>query len=147
MRNMKRRRELFPPWNMPSDPVKAVWWFLHWLLKVLVRFFWLPVVGMVIYETYLSTRVSGIANGIVAGIITLLVGLVVWGVLYGILFALNISTTISQTFSDVSRMQQTFSSTRRSPLYTFPEKEPEASNIVEGTITDLDEERKKRRRE
>ena len=146
MRNIKRRRELFPPWNMPSDPVKAVWWFLHWLLKVLVRFFWLPVAGMVIYETYLSARVDGIVNGIVAGIITLLIGLVVWGVLYGILFALNVSTTISQTISDVNRMQRTFSA-RRPPLYKFPENEPEESKIVEGTITDLDEERRKRRRE
>ena len=146
MRNIKRKRELFPAWDMPSDPVKAVWWFLHWLLKVLVRFFWLPIAGMVIYETYLSARVSGITNGIVAGVITLLVGLVVWGALYGVLAALNISTTISQTISDVSRMQRTFSG-RRSPLYTFPEAEPEESKVVEGTITDLEEERKKRRKE
>ena len=146
MRNIKRKRELFPAWNMPSDPVKAIWWFLHWLLKVLVRFFWLPIAGMVIYETYLSARVSGITNGIVAGVITLLVGLVVWGALYGILVALNVSTTISQTISDVGRMQRTFSN-RRSPLYTFPEAEPEESKVVEGTITDLEEERKKRRKE
>ncbi len=146
MRNLKRKRELFPPWNMPSDPVKAVWWFLHWLLKVLVRFFWLPIAGMVIYETYLSGRVSGITNGIVAGVITLLVGLVVWGALYGVLVALNVSTTISQTISDVSRMQRTFSN-RRPPLFTFPESEPEESKVVEGTITDLEEERKKRRKE
>ncbi len=146
MRNSKPRREFLPPWNMPSDPVKAVWWFLHWLLKVLVRFFWLPIIGMVIYETYLSARVSGITNGIVAGIITLLIGLIVWGVLYAVLFALNVSTTISQTISDVSRMQRTFS-TRRPPPYTFPEAEPEEHNVVEGTITDLEEERKKRRKE
>ncbi|GAC1581347.1 MAG: hypothetical protein NVS4B1_16620 [Ktedonobacteraceae bacterium] len=146
MRNMKRKREFFPPWKMPSDPVKAVWWFLHWLLKVLVRFFWLPVVGMVLYETYLSAKVSGITNGIVAGIITLLVGLAVWGALYAVLFALKVSTSISQTISDVSRMQRTFS-TRRSPFYTFPETEQEEPNVVEGTITDLEEERKKRRKE
>lgn len=146
MRNIKSKRALLPPWNMPSDPVKAVWWFLHWLLKVLVRFFWLPIIGMVIYETYLSGKVSGITNGIVAGIITLLVGLAVWGGLYGVLFALNVSTTISQTISNVSRMQRTFS-TRRPPLFPFPEAEPEEPNVVEGTITDLEEERKKRRKE
>ncbi len=147
MRNIKRKRELFPQWNMPSDPVKAVWWFLHWLLKVLVRFFWLPIVGMVLYETYLSTKVSGITNGIVAGVITLLVGLAVWGALYGILFALNVSTTISQTISDVSRMQRTFSTRRPPSSYTFPDAEPEEAKVVEGTITDLEEERKKRRKE
>ncbi len=146
MRNIKLRRSLLPPWDMPSDPVKAVWWFLHWLLKVLVRFFWLPIAGMVIYETYLSARVSGIANGIIAGVITLLVGLVVWGVLFGILGVLNVSTSISQTIADVGRMQQTFSG-RRAPLNRFPHSEPEESKIVEGTITDLEEERKKRRRE
>ena len=149
MRNIRQKRGLLPPWNMPPDPVKAVWWFLHWLLKVLVRFFWLPIIGMVIYETYLSARVSGITNGIVAGVITLLVGLVVWGGLYGVLFALNVSTTISQTLADVGRMQRTFSSPRRPPpLYSFPpEAEPEEPNVVEGTITDLEEERKKRRKE
>ncbi len=145
MRNIKPKRAILPPWNMPSDPVKAVWWFLHWLLKVLVRFFWIPIIGMVIYETYLSSRVSGITNGIVAGIITLLIGLVVWGALYAVLFALNVSTTISQTISDVSNMQRTFA-TRR-PRYPFAEAEPEERNVVEGTITDLEEERKKRRRE
>lgn len=145
MRNIKRKRELLPAWNMPSDPVKAVWWFLHWLLKVLVRFFWLPVIGMVIYETYLSSKVSGITNGLVAGIITLLIGLFVWGILYVVLLTLNVSTSISQTISDVSRMQRSFSARR--PLYSFPEAEPEETNVVEGTITDLEEERKKRRKE
>lgn len=145
MRNIKPKREILPPWNMPSDPVKAVWWFLHWLLKVLVRFFWIPIIGMVVYETYLSGRVSGITNGIVAGVITLLVGLVVWGALTLVLFALNVSTTISQTISDVGRMQRTFSARR--PLNPYPETEPEEQNVVEGTITDLEEERRKRRRE
>jgi hypothetical protein len=131
---------------MPSDPVKAVWWFLHWLLKVLVRFFWIAIVGMVAYETYLSGRVSGITNGIVAGVITLLVGLIVWGILAVVLVALNLGTSVSQTLSDVSRMQRTFAARR--PLYPYAEAEPEDEpNVVEGTITDLDEERRKRRRE
>ncbi len=149
MRNIKPKRVmLHPPWNMPSDPVKAVWWFLHWLLKVLVRFFWLPIIGMIIYEIYLSAKVSGITSGLVAGVITLLVGLVVWGGLYGVLFALNVSTTISQTIADVGRMQRTFSARRSPPLYSFPlEDKPEEPNVVEGTITDLEEERKKRRKE
>jgi len=142
VRNSKPKREIFPPWNMPSDPVKALWWFLRWLLKVLVRFFWIPIIGMVIYETYLSGRVSGILNGSIAGVITLLVGLAVWGVLYAVLLFLNVSTTISQTISDVNHMQRTFSTRRPRNPYSEPE-----SKIVEGTITDLEEERKKRRGE
>lgn len=147
MRNIKPKRQLLPPWNMPSDPVKAVWWFLHWLLKVLVRFFWIPIVIMVAYETYLSGKVSGLTNGIVAGVITLLVGLVVWGGLAAVLFALNLGTSVSQTISDVSRMQRPFSARR--PLYPpYTEAGPEEpANVVEGTITDLEEERRKRRRE
>ncbi len=147
MRNIRTKRAIFPPWNMPSDPVKAIWWFLHWLLKVLVRFFWIPVIGMGIYETYLSGKVSGITNGIVAGVITLLVGLVVWAGLYGVLFAINVSTTISQTISDVSHMQRTFVSPRHSTSPFMRAEAEEPPNVVEGTITDLEEERKKRRKE
>ncbi|HZR40208.1 MAG TPA: hypothetical protein VFB12_08840, partial [Ktedonobacteraceae bacterium] len=85
MRQVKRVRELIPPWNMPADPVKAVFWFMRWSLKVLVHFFWIPILGMVILETYLNWRVSGIGNGLVGGVVTLLVGIVVWAVLYVVL--------------------------------------------------------------
>ena len=141
----KRQRELIPPWNMPSDPVKAVFWFMHWLLKVLVHFFWIPIIVMVIYETYLSWKVDGIGNGLIAGFVTLLVGICVWTVLYVVLLLLNVSTSVSQIISDVSRMQQ------QGTLYSRPpnpstDAEPE-SKVVEGTITDLEEERKRRRSE
>ena len=56
---------------MPSDPVKAVFWFMHWFLRVLVRFFYILILGAVIYES--------IINGVVGSIGTLLVGLGVWG--------------------------------------------------------------------
>ena len=137
MRNLKHRNKLIPPWNMPSDPVKAVFWFVHWSLQVLVRFFWILILAGVAYESYM--------NGFVGGVVTLLVGL---GVLLGLgitLFVFNISTNISQTFSEVNRMQQNFPPRR--PFYPFPESEFDNSKIVEGTVTDLEEERRKRRRE
>lgn len=142
MRKKTRKRETLPPWNMPSDPVKGVFWFLHWVLKVLGRFLWIPILGMTLYETYINGTVGGLFNGLVSGVITLLVGLVVWVLLYAILLCLNVSTRITHTFSEVNRMQQDFSSRR--PFSPFSDVE---DNVVEGTITDLEEERKKRRGE
>ena len=137
MKNLRRRSKLVPTWDMPTDPVKAVFWFFHWSLKVLVRFFWLPILGGIIYE--------GLINGFVGGIVTLLVGLGVWLGLAVVLFFFNVGTNISHTVADVSRMQQSFS-TRR-PYTPFREAEFDESNIVEGSVTDLEEERRKRRRE
>jgi predicted lipid-binding transport protein (Tim44 family) len=129
---------------MPSDPVKAVVWFVHWSLKVVVRFCWIPIIVMVAYETYINGAVGGIFNGFVEGIITLLVGLGVWALLYVLLLCLDISTGISRVISEVGRMQRPTSS--RNPFRPFADAGPE-STIVEGTITDLEEERKKRRSE
>jgi len=140
-----QKRELIPPWNMPSDPVKAVAWFLHWSLKVLVRFFWIPIIVMALFELYLNWIAGGAFNGLVGGIVTLFVGTLVWGALYGVSFLLNINTRIAHMFSEVGRMQQGFS--YRSSSNPFSEPDNDESKIVEGTITDLDEERKKRRRE
>lgn len=152
MSKKRREREIIPPWNMPSDPVKAVWWFMHWLLKVLVRFFWLPILGMVVYEIVINVRVSGIAGALIEGGITLLVGAAVWGVLYLILLFTNIGNGIQQVVSDINRFQ------RQGSLYQRPsssfmdamradtEREPE-DHVVEGTITDLEQERNKRRRD
>ena len=97
---------------------------------------------MTLYETYINGLVGGLFNGIVGGVITLLVGLMVWVLLYAILLGFNVGTKITHTLSDVNQMQQNFSSRR--PIYPFPDVE---ENVVEGTITDLEEERKKRRRE
>jgi len=144
VQQLKRKREIIPAWNMPSDPVKAVLWFMHWSLKVLVRFFWMPIIGMGVYETYLSWRAGGFGNGLVAGVITLLVGMAVWAALYVVLLFLNVSTTVSHFISDVSRAQQDLRS--RSPFSPFADAESERK-VVEGTITDLEEERQKRRHE
>jgi polyferredoxin len=136
---------------MPSDPVKAVWWFMHWLLKVLVRFFWLPILGMVVYEIVINLRVSGIAGALIEGGITLLVGAAVWGILYLILLFTNIGTGLQQVVSDINRFQQ--GSLYQRPPSSFmdamradTEREPE-DHVVEGTITDLEQERNKRRRD
>ena len=140
---MKPKWKWLPPWDMPSDPVKAVSWFLHWFLQVLVRYFYVLIVAGVAYETFL--------NGIVGLIGTLLVGLVVWAILVGVLAVLNFTTSVSQAFSEVSRLSQnpfgsfnSFGNTN--PPFASRVKEEE--NVVEGSIiTDLEEERRKRRQE
>ena len=66
MIRLRPKGALIPPWKMPSDPIKAVFWFMHWLLRVLVRFFWILILAGVVYESIL--------NGVVGGIVTLLVG-------------------------------------------------------------------------
>ena len=138
MSKSKRRRELLPKWDMPSDPVKAVFWFMHWSLKVLVRFFWILIIAGVTYESLI--------NGFIGGSVTLLVGLSVWLGLAIVLFLFNLGKSISRTVNEVSRMQQGLPS-RRSPN-TFVEPDIDNGRVVEGTIvTDLEAERRKRRRE
>ena len=120
MRNIRPKRGLLPPWKHALRSSESLMVVSSLVVEsACAFFFWLPIIGMIIYETYLSAKVSGITSGVVAGIITLLVGLVVWGGLYGVLFALNLSTTISQTIADVGRMQRTFSTRRPPPLYSF----------------------------
>ncbi len=139
MRYLRPKRELIPRWEMPSDPVKAVFWFMHWLLRVLVRFFYVLIVAAVIYES--------IINGIVGFFGTLLVGLGVWAGLALLLFVFNVSTGVGKVFNEVQRMQQGFP-----PRYPyndvngFRDQDPHG-RVVEGTITDLEEERRKRRHE
>ena len=72
---------------MPSDPVKAVFWFLHWFLRVLVRFFYILIISAVTYESIL--------NGIVGFVGTLLVGLGVWLGLAVLLLFVNVTTGVS----------------------------------------------------
>jgi hypothetical protein len=140
----RRKRNLIPSWDMPSDPIKAVFWFMFWLLKVLVSFFWIPIIIMAGIETFFnwSSAGGGAAAGVVAGIVTVLVGLAIWGILYVVTLFLNVGSTVSHVISDVNRAQRGFSSRR--PLYPFNDSEAE-KNVVEGTITDLQEERRKRR--
>ncbi len=132
MRNLRPKRELIPRWNMPSDPVKAVFWFVHWLLRVIVRFFYILILGAAIYES--------IVNGVVGFFGTLLVGLGVWAGLALLLFVFNLSEGFSRVFSEVNRMQRGY------PSNNFTEPDIDG-RVVEGTVTDLEEERKKRRQE
>ena len=134
---MKRSRNVIPAWEMPADPVKAVFWFFHWFLQVLVRFFWLLILAGVIYES--------LVNGVVGGVVTLLVGLGVWLGLIGTLFIFNVTKRISLTVADVNRVQQGF--TKRRSFNSFERSDVDDSKVVEGSVTDLEEERKKRRRE
>ena len=147
MGSSRRRRWLLPSWNMPSDPIKAVFWFLHWLLRVLVRFFWILILGAIVYESISNGRVGGGFSGVISGLVTLLVGLAVWAGLALVLFFFNVSTSITRTLGEVNRMQRDFSARRPVPPKSpFMEQEIKGK-VVEGTITDLEEERKKRRGE
>lgn len=136
VRYLRPKRELLPRWEMPSDPVKAVFWFMHWLLRVLVRFFYIPILAAVVYE--------GIINGVVGSLGTLLVGLGVWAGIALLLFVFNMSTGVTRVFTEVNRAQRGFPP--RYPFDNLREKDM-GGRIVEGTVTDLDEERRKRRQE
>lgn len=121
---------------MPSDPVKAVFWFLRWCLQVLVRYFYVLILIATGYETYL--------NGFVGLVGTLLVGLFVWAVLAVLLAVVTITSRVSSAYAEMSRLSQ--NPFGFSGFTSPPEKEEE--NVVEGSIiTDLEEERKKRRQE
>jgi hypothetical protein len=137
MSNTNRRRNVIPAWEMPADPVKAVFWFIHWSLQVLVRFFWILILAGVIYES--------LVNGVIGGVVTLLVGLGVWLGLTGTLFIFNVTRRISLTVADVNRMQQGF--TMHRSFNSSERSDVDDSKVVEGSVTDLEEERKKRRRE
>ena len=137
---MKPKWKWLPPWNMPSDPVRAVSWFLYWSLQVLVRYFYVLILAGVAYETYL--------NGFVGFVGTLLVGLLVWAGLALLLFAVSITTGISRVYSEVNRLRQNPSPFGFSDFTSQSAQPPKEENVVEGTIiTDLGEERKRRRQE
>ncbi len=110
---------------------------MHWLLQVLVRFFWLPIIGMAIYETVMDARVAGLGSGLIVALVTLLVGLGVWAALYAILAVVNFFVRVSHMVSDVNQAQQQmfqgpFSSSSFDNAY-------DDERIVEGSITEVDE--------
>jgi hypothetical protein len=151
---LKRLRRLIPPWEMPSDPVKAIWWFLHWLLKIVVNFFWFPVLVLVVYETYLNMVAHGVGSGIVSGLVSLLIGLVLWAVLYGLLLLVNIITGITHVLSDVKNMQQQQNEfLRQSSGSPFDDLDTEYGRrqkherVVEGSITEIDNGKYEHRRQ
>ena len=104
---------------------------------MLVRFFYILLLGAVAYETYL--------NGIVGLIGTLLVGLGVWSGLAVLLLFVNFTSGVSRVVADVGRMQKGYPP--RNPFSSFAEPVEPEGPIVEGTVTDLEEERRKRRQE
>lgn len=137
---MKLKWKWLPAWNMPSDPVKAVFWFLHWLLQVLVRYFAILILAGVAYETYL--------NGFVGLVGTLLVGVIVWACLALLLAFLNVASRFSTVYSEVSRLQNNANLFGFSDFTARSTRSEEEENVVEGSIiTDLGEERKRRRQE
>lgn len=137
---MKLKWKWLPAWNMPSDPVSAVFWFLHWLLQVLVRYFAVLILAGVAYETYL--------NGFVGLIGTLLVGVIVWACLALLLAFANVTSRLSTVYSEVSRLQNNANLSGFSDFTARPTRPAEEENVVEGSIiTDLGEERKRRRQE
>jgi len=140
VRELRPRRKLLPAWDMPSDPVKAVFWFFRWLLQVLVRYFYLVIVAAAIFEAIL--------NGIVGFAGTALVGLLVWGGLAALLVFVNVVSGVSRVVSDVNRVTKGFPN-RNTPFSSSGEtgRDDSGGRVVEGTITDLEEERKKRRQE
>jgi hypothetical protein len=123
---------------MPSDPVKAVFWFFRWLLQVLVRYFYVLIVVAAGIEAFL--------NGIVGFVGTVLVGLFVWAGMAALLLFVNFATGVSRVVSDVNRVAKGFPP-RGSPFTPFTERDEPRGRVVEGTITDLEEERRKRRQE
>jgi len=133
---IRPKNGFFPRWEMPSDPVKAVWWFMHWLLQVLVRFFWLPIIGMIIYEMVTDIRVAGLASGLIVGLVTLLIGLGVWAALYVALAIVNFWTRVSRLVSGVNQAQQRM---YQGPFSTSSSDREYNDHVVEGSISEVEE--------
>ncbi|WP_297150442.1 hypothetical protein [Thermogemmatispora sp.] len=137
MERNNRRLQWIPPWEMPADPIKAVFWFLYWLLRVVVRFYWLPLLAGVIYE--------GLLNGLIGGGITLLLGLALWVALFAVLRIVELLRGVAQVLATVEQLQQEFSLIDNDPLSRSSEGEPRNEpRVVEGTIVYLDEKRRER---
>jgi hypothetical protein len=137
MRELRPRGRFLPAWDMPSDPVKAVFWFFHWLLRVLVRYFYILIA--------IGAVVEAIMNGVVGFLGILLVGALLWAGFAALLFFVNVTTGVSRVVSDMSRVARGVPP-RNAPFNNFMRPERE-DHVVEGTITDLEEERRKRRQE
>ncbi len=140
MSKISPKRKLFPSWDMPSDPVKALWWFMHWLLKLLVRFFWLPIIVMVIYEVIANAHFDDIGNILVVGFITLAIGVGVWAVLYVVLQLVNFGLRVSRVISDANQAQQNMSG----ESFSDPYRRTRANDkVVEGSLTEIHNEEQK----
>ena len=102
-----------------------------------MRFFYVLILVGVIVEAIL--------NGVVGFFGTLLVGLGVWAGLGVLLLFVNTAAGVSRVVSDVSRIQKGFPP--RNPFFNGTEPQEPEGPIVEGTVTNLEEERRKRRQE
>ncbi|MBO0780023.1 MAG: hypothetical protein J2P37_14465 [Ktedonobacteraceae bacterium] len=129
-----KQRQWFPAWEMPSDPVKAVWWFLRWLLMIVVRYCWLLIIIAMLLVAYTNGISYGIGSAIVSALVTLLVGLVVWGVLTVVLQVVNVWVNIARAVGDAQRMQEAMFERYSSP---YGERE---DNVVDSTIVEMPEE-------
>lgn len=109
---------------------------MHWLLRVLVHFFWLPIIGMIIYEMVTDIRVAGLASGLIVGLVTLLIGLGVWAALYVALVIVNFWTRVSRLVSDVNQAQQRMYQGPFSTSYSGRERN---ERVVEGSISEVEE--------
>lgn len=133
---IRSKKGFFPRWEMPSDPVKAVWWLMHWLLRVLVRFFWLPIIGMIIYEMVTDTRVAGLTSGLIVGLVTLLIGLGVWAALYVALVIVNFWVRVSRLVDAGNQAQQRM---YQGPFSTSSSGRESNDRVVEGSISEVEE--------
>lgn len=140
MSKITPKQKLFPRWEMPSDPVKAVWWFMHWLLEVLVRFFWLPIIVMVVFEAINNAPIGHVGDAVFSGFVTLLVGLVIWAVLYIVLQLVNLWVRISQAIADANQVQQNMFNGSFSYPYM---RDDMNSKVVEGSIEEVKNEEQK----
>jgi hypothetical protein len=91
---------------MPAGRKQATFWFLQWLLKLVVNFFWLPILAVVIYTVYEIIVSHGSGATISNGIVTLLWWLVSWGMLYGVVRIVGLFTGLYRIYSSVANMQK-----------------------------------------
>jgi hypothetical protein len=136
---IRPKQKLFPRWEMPSDPIKAVWWFMLWLLKVLVRFLWLPIIVLVIYEVVVNARIGNMGDALLYGLFTLVIGLAIWVVLYIILKIVNLWIKLAQAIADANQAQQSMFHT-----FSYPHMYNDRNGkIVEGSISEIRNEEQK----
>ncbi|PZW36209.1 hypothetical protein EI42_00381 [Thermosporothrix hazakensis] len=138
MKFLKRLKDLIPPWQMPSEPRKAIGWFLQWLFTLIVHFFWIPLAVYVVYQTYSVWITQNPFLGILSGIIAIFGGLVFWALLYGLLLVLNMVTGISRVISDVNRMQEQLYSqqTPFNSLFGNMRNPADMGRVVEGEVVE-----------
>ncbi len=116
---------------------------MHWLLKILVHFFWVPILVMSLFETSLNWNTSGFLSGLVSGVTTLLIGLVIWGLLYAVLALINIIASIYRIISSAKQFYKNYtytSSTFHPLVYTDSSNFKSDPKIIDSTAIEIEEE-------